>query len=69
MDEVLEGPWRVDEVEGKGGFIKLMISQDREDDEVAIAICTMTGGHAAMRPTADYIVALVNRDARGGVNA
>ncbi len=65
MDDVLEGPWRVDEVMFKG-YPKLVISQDRDDDEVAIAICSMTGGHVAMRATADYIVELVNRDTAGG---
>jgi hypothetical protein len=61
--DVIEGPWRVNEMTTKSGHVKLLIGQDR-DDEMALAVCEMVGGSVAMRPTADYIVGLVAENER-----
>ena len=56
MQELIEGPWKV--VGTETG--KLMIAQDRDNDEQEIAICVMIGGDKAMLPTAEFICSMMN---------
>ena len=60
MSDVIPGPWSVFELKRPDGHIQLMIAQDTGSEE-DIAICTMTGGHMAMRATAEMICEVVNK--------